>query len=62
MSSSHEKWEAWHEDSTEQIDWMCDQIKLLTERLDITIRRLDELLPDRINHHLRLLKLEEAHE
>lgn len=62
MGNSHEKWEAWQKDNTEQIDWMCEQIKSLTERMDITIRRLDELFPDRINHHLRLLKLEEAKE
>jgi ribosomal protein S10 len=61
MSNSEDKWYT-SEDNTEQIDWMCEQIKSLTERMDITIRRLDELFPHRLDHHLRLLKLEEAHE
>ncbi len=44
-------------------------IEKLIQRIDdldhfhgITNRRVDELFPDRMNHHLRLLKLEEAHE
>lgn len=41
------------------IDDNIEQIKSLTERMDITIRRLDELYPYRLDHHLRLLKLEE---
>lgn len=51
----------------ETSDWMCEEIKSLTKKLDdtdiicqISSRRLDDLYPHRIDHHIRLLKLEEA--
>lgn len=56
------------DDYIEQIDWMCEQIKELREKmddmkilLDINNRRVDEIWGKGLDHHLRLLKLEEAH-
>jgi hypothetical protein len=53
----------------EQIDWMCEKIKELREKiadmklsLDINNRRVDEIWGKGFDHHLRLLKLEEAYE
>ena len=56
-------------DYAEQINWMCEQIKELREKmddmklkLDINNRRVDELWGQNFDRLLRLLKLEEAHE
>lgn len=49
-------------DYIEQIDWMCEQIKDMKFKLDINNRRVDEIWGKGFDHHLRLLKLEEAHE
>jgi hypothetical protein len=51
-----------HMNLFDRINGQSVLIQTLIERMDITTRRLDELYPDRMNHHLRLLKLEEAHE
>ena len=47
-------------DYLEQIDWMCEQIKDMKFKLDINNRRVDEIWGKGFDHHLRLLKLEEA--
>lgn len=49
-------------DLEDKMDWVFEQIEKRYLEQDILIRRVDELFPDRMNHHLRLLKLEEAHE